>query len=414
MKKLIYILLLLLSVGACAQDSIKISEFPLATDPDANDLLYFIEDGASRNITKSLLQQSLTDDISDVTGDVLGLTNDVSDLNDSITVLRGLYDNLMVEVNLIWDTIDYYHGSSPPDPPSVWEDSVDMLISVNWDNITAQVGGSHHDTITQAFDYLYFVGAELDNIFQNLGIVDQGGGDHALRSYFPEGQCCLESDDEGEPPPPIANGGTAGYWQVWYDSPHTEYQEVWEIKEITLDEDFILPEGTKLPGANLNHNDMPQRLMLVDEPGGMQLQFYTSRYNTDVSEDHVRYASLVSNAYLTAGTKHQIAQRWYANSSDGGFHEVYLDGILMDKRTSMRYNNSVNPTHYFDGADFSLFMGGYADYYQSSQDQGHNMDNNGGFTVQDGVQGIEHGVSNDIGTDLSDMLDGVIAIIKAS
>lgn len=95
MKNLIYILLLFLSVTACAQSTKRVSDYDPATDPDANDILYFIEDGVAKNITKSLLQQSLID---------------------SIEILRGLYDNLMVEVDLIWDTIEYYHP--PPDPES--------------------------------------------------------------------------------------------------------------------------------------------------------------------------------------------------------------------------------------------------------------------------------------------------------
>lgn len=62
MKKILIILLSVMCLGLWAQDE-AVSALTPATDPDANDLLYFVEDGSSTSITKELLQESVTDSL---------------------------------------------------------------------------------------------------------------------------------------------------------------------------------------------------------------------------------------------------------------------------------------------------------------------------------------------------------------
>jgi len=104
MKNILFILLLIPTLIYCQED-VRVKDLDAATDPDADDILYFEEDDVAKNITKALLQKSVTD-ITDV------LRTDVDNNEADITAVDTRTDELSDSVIINVDDIDYNEATS--------------------------------------------------------------------------------------------------------------------------------------------------------------------------------------------------------------------------------------------------------------------------------------------------------------
>ena len=87
MKKLLFFSLLILSAGLYAQDSVRVSQLPSATDPDVDDIMYFIEDGISTNITRGTLFKATSDSVASLQDSIAKHTDTLQVHQDQIAAL---------------------------------------------------------------------------------------------------------------------------------------------------------------------------------------------------------------------------------------------------------------------------------------------------------------------------------------
>jgi len=309
---------------------------------------------------------------------------------------RMMRENLLVAIGYLSPTAD-------------WTDSITMLAYTDWNDVAEQTNPTY-ETITDPLGNLNFVGGELDvppkdGIFQNFAITDMGGGDMWLESIFLEDACCNESDEIG--------GGTAGYWEFAFTESDDQYQDVWFDYTIEFENGFTIAAGTKTAGViNTTHNS-PQRMMLIDDgtPGEFQWQWYSDVFSDDNDSDPERSASTgygIDGITLSAGNTYRITQRYYSTSSgDNGFHYLFIDNLLVAKRTGMRFNSSTTTTSHWDAGDMSWFMGGDQSYYAADHDESHFTNNFSWFIINDNVTTITEGQTLDLGYDISDILEAV-------
>ncbi len=88
MKKLLFFSLLILSAGLYAQDSVRVSQLPSATDPDVDDIMYFIEDGISTNITRGTLFKATSDSVASLQDSIAKHTDTLQVHQDQIATLQ--------------------------------------------------------------------------------------------------------------------------------------------------------------------------------------------------------------------------------------------------------------------------------------------------------------------------------------
>ena len=110
MKNILYILIL---ISATTFGQTKVSEMPAAGSVADPDLIMVVQGGTNKKATKAVLQETITDDITlleavDVvlTNAIIANSDDISDLDDSVTVHRSVLDLLLDNTTLPGPSID--------------------------------------------------------------------------------------------------------------------------------------------------------------------------------------------------------------------------------------------------------------------------------------------------------------------
>lgn len=216
------------------------------------------------------------------------------------------------------------------------------------------------------------MGSELDTIADDVAIASFDGG-KSYRSDYLQGQCCTEVQT-GVP----SDGGTGSDPRFYITSSTTFYEELYFAYNVYYDADFTQNEAHKMPALGFSSSNRTARLMIKYIDGsneGLNPTFYYSYYPSYGSA-YQMYSSNTPISGLSRGEWHNICYRLYSGTPQGGngLFELFIDGVFTGHgRYNIKWEDSGDPTGW-SYIDFSTFMGGSSESYDSPQDQSMYID----------------------------------------